>query len=72
MGFPRTVDVTKSLSIEKVVIYIHSKIPGVEEEVLSWKIIRLVLKHIAYEEMHVSRSVLQMKLESLQYTCICK
>jgi len=35
MGFPRTVDVTKSLSIEKVVIYIHSKIPGVEEEVLS-------------------------------------
>jgi hypothetical protein len=36
MGFPKKpVDVTnKSLSVEKVIIYIHNKIPGVEEEVL--------------------------------------
>jgi len=34
MRFPKTVDVTKSPSIEKVMIYIHNKIPGVEEEVL--------------------------------------
>jgi len=27
-------NVTKSLSIENVMIYIHNKIPGVEEEVL--------------------------------------